>query len=143
MKKILFTIMFFCAMQQIAVAEILPSTNDKNDQESFKLDRDAIIKQLEVSKLNKDIIKTNCLMDKLNQINSLIKMKKSSNIEYLKDRSLQIKNESFKCIGVNNNFQPDITKVFIEVNLPQEDFNENLTSNNDYLTLPTCASCIK
>lgn len=126
--------------------------------------RMVVRRQLETARAQRDVVKTLCLNDKLNQLDVAIRSARErrqsleaaanrkdvdlSNHEYtiltvLRQRSDQLTAEAQQCIGQEAGFLED-SKVTssIDPNLPREDPSEYPT-NNVVVEPPACSSCIK
>ena len=142
MKAFFLALIFISAMQQIAMAEISPSTNNQNYIDQINGQRALIKKEAQLAKSQKDLIKLNCLNDKLNQADSAIKSINSQNLLIVKDRVFKLSLEATSCVGhaVVSPIVANSVQVFIDPNLPIE---ENNVIDSSIANLPVCVSCIK
>ena len=126
--------------------------------------RGNVRRQLETARTQRDVVKTLCLNDKLNQLDVAIRSARErqaalqaaasrsdvdlSNHEFtilsvLNQRSDQLTTEANQCIGQEAGFagESSITST-IDPDLPNEDPSE-YPNNNVVVDPPACASCIK
>jgi hypothetical protein len=126
--------------------------------------RQVVRRQLETARAQRDVVKTLCLNDKLNQIDVAIRSARErrqsleaaaarndadlANHEFtiltvLRQRTDQLTAEANQCIGQEAGFvgESAVTST-IDPNLPQEDPSEYPT-NNVVVEPPACSSCIK
>jgi hypothetical protein len=126
--------------------------------------RTNVRRQLEQARAARDVVKTLCLNDKLNQIDVAIRSARErrqslelaanrndvdlSNHEYtilsvLKQRSDQLTAEANQCIGKEAGFvgESAVTST-IDPNLPQEDPSQ-YPSDQVIIQTPACSSCFK
>jgi hypothetical protein len=126
--------------------------------------RGNVRRQLETARTQRDVVKTLCLNDKLNQIDVAIRSARErqvalqaaaqrsdvdlSNHEFtilsvLNQRSEQLMVEANQCIGQEAGFvgESSVTST-IDPGLPGEDPSE-YPNNNVLVDPPACASCIK
>jgi hypothetical protein len=126
--------------------------------------RAVVRRQLETARAQRDVVKTLCLNDKLNQIDVAIRSARErrqalesavnrndadlSNHEFtiltvLRQRTDQLTAEANQCIGQEAGFITDsaVTST-IDPNLPTEDPSEYPT-NDVIVQPPACSSCIK
>lgn len=126
--------------------------------------RSAISKDLASARADRDVVKTLCLDDKLNQVDVAIRSAKergnalkgaaSSNdkdlasheftiISVLGDRGQQLKAEAAQCIGQEAGFigESAVTST-VDPNMPVEDPSQ-YPSTVTFLQTPLCASCFQ
>ena len=126
--------------------------------------RTTVRRQLETARAQRDVVKTLCLNDKLNQIDVAIRSARErrqsleaaanrkdadlANHEFtilsvLKQRGDQLTAEANQCIGQEAGFvgESAVTST-IDPNLPKEDPSE-YPSHNFIIEPPACTSCIK
>jgi multidrug efflux pump subunit AcrA (membrane-fusion protein) len=126
--------------------------------------RGNVRRQLETARTQRDVVKTLCLNDKLNQLDVAIRSARErqaalqaaasrsdvdlSNHEFtilsvLNQRSDQLMSEANQCIGQEAGFvgESSITST-IDPGLPNEDPSE-YPNNNVVIEPPACSSCIK
>lgn len=126
--------------------------------------RQAVRRQLETARAARDVVKTLCLNDKLNQIDVAIRSARERRqaleaaaarhdsdlasheftiMTVLRQRSEQLTSEANQCIGSENGFFPasEVTST-IDPNLPQEDPSQ-FPNNNVIVEPPACSSCFK
>jgi hypothetical protein len=126
--------------------------------------RMVVRRQLETARAQRDVVKTLCLNDKLNQIDVAIRSARErrqsleaaanrndadlANHEFtiltvLRQRADQLTAEANQCIGQEAGFigESAVTST-VDPNLPQEDPSQYPT-NNVVVEPPACSSCIK
>lgn len=126
--------------------------------------RTVVRRQLETARAQRDVVKTLCLNDKLNQLDVAIRSARErrdaldaaakrsdadlANHEFtiltvLRQRADQLTAEANQCIGSEAGFITDsaVTST-IDPNLPQEDPSQ-YPENSIVAELPACTSCIK
>jgi hypothetical protein len=126
--------------------------------------RTQVRRQLESARASRDVVKTLCLNDKLNQIDVAIRSARErrtaleaaagrhdadlSSHEYtiltvLRQRAEQLTAEANQCIGSEAGFFPtaEVTST-IDPNLPEEDPSQ-FPVNNVIVQPPACSSCFK
>jgi hypothetical protein len=126
--------------------------------------RQAVRRQLETARANRDVVKTLCLNDKLNQIDVALRSARErraalesaatrrdgdlANHEFtimtvLRQRSEQLTAEANQCIGQEAGFFPtsEVTST-VDPNLPQEDPSK-YTNTVVIIEPPACSSCFR
>ena len=126
--------------------------------------RTAVRRQLESARASRDVVKTLCLNDKLNQIDVAIRSGRErrqaletaaqrhdadlANHEFtiltvLRQRSEQLTAEANQCIGSEAGFFPtaEVTST-VDPNLPNEDPSQ-FPNQNVIVEPPACSSCFK
>jgi len=120
--------------------------------------------QLQAARAQRDVVKTLCLNDKLNQIDVTIRnarerkqtldtaMERGDHeqggheltmLTVLRQRGDKIAADAYTCVGSNDPNRTDIGGVqpFIDPNLPQD--TTDYPVNNVIVEPPACASCVK
>jgi len=126
--------------------------------------RQSVRRQLETARAQRDVVKTLCLNDKMNQIDVAIRSARERRqaldaaaqrkdadlasheftiLTVLRQRSEQLTAEANQCIGSENGFFPtaEVTAT-IDPNLPQED-PSNYPDTNVIVEPPACSSCFQ
>ena len=121
--------------------------------------------QLEGARAQRDVVKTLCLNDKLNQMDVAIRSarERRNSLEaasarrdtdlanheatilgVMRQRSEEIAGEAAQCIGQDANYigRSQIS-VSIDPNMPRTDPTTTPDSSGTIVVLPTCASCVK
>jgi hypothetical protein len=126
--------------------------------------RQGVRRQLETARANRDVVKTLCLNDKLNQIDVAVRSARErrasleaaatrrdvdqSNHEFtimtvLRQRTEQLTAEANQCIGQEAGFFPtsEVTST-VDPNLPQEDPSK-YPNTSVIVEPPACSSCFR
>ncbi|HVY49537.1 MAG TPA: hypothetical protein VHB21_26775, partial [Minicystis sp.] len=126
--------------------------------------RTGVRRQLESARSARDVVKTLCLNDKLNQIDVAIRSARERRqaletaaqrhdtdlatheftiLTVLRQRTEQLTAEANQCIGSDTGFFPasEVTAT-VDPNLPQEDPSQ-FPNNNVIVEPPACSSCFK
>ena len=126
--------------------------------------RATVSRQLEAARSQRDVVKTLCLNDKLNQVDVAIRSARerrseleiASNrkdvdlanheftiVSVLRQRAEQLSAEAIQCIGQEAGFAGDsAVKSSIDPNLPPES-PAGITAGEAIVQPPTCSSCFK
>jgi hypothetical protein len=126
--------------------------------------RQSVRRQLETARANRDVVKTLCLNDKLNQIDVAIRSARERRgalesaatrrdadlagheftiLTVLRQRTEQLTAEANQCIGQEAGFFPasEVTST-VDPNLPEEDPSQ-YPSTNVIVEPPACSSCFR
>jgi len=127
--------------------------------------RNVVRQALEKARLQRDVVKTLCLNDKLNQLDVAIRSARErkeslaaavqrsdsdlANHEFtimsvLRQRADQLSAEANQCIGSTENFTGDLdVKVTIDKGIPDDPSQFGAPPGDAIVDPPTCTSCVK
>jgi hypothetical protein len=127
--------------------------------------RTTVRRQLETARVARDVVKTLCLNDKLNQLDVAIRSSRERRqaleaaatrkdadlatheftiLSVLRQRTDQLTAEANQCIGITETFMGEKAEVTVQIepNMPVEDPSAYPTSNV-IVQPPACSSCFK
>jgi hypothetical protein len=127
--------------------------------------RSVVRRQLETARAQRDVVKTLCLNDKLNQLDVAIRSARERRqaleaatqradadlatheftiLSVLRQRADQLTAEANQCIGQEAaSFEPSAVQAFVDNGIPDEPPSIDGPTQGVIVTPPPCASCVK
>ena len=139
MKKLFLLIPIVALLPFVVTADIFVSNPDIDFVKQVKAFKPLIIKMADQARADKDIIKLNCLNDKINQIDALIMVAyqkaKTKGIEHrnkqlaiIYNKAQIVKNDADDCVGEDLIYIGEtLVEVEVDPNIPEVDLDETST----------------